>query len=74
MKNLGGISIDFIEKDNGDQTAAVGIRLKAVPGKLVASALTAVVAGIARDDPKFMGIFIDELGELVGLEDEEDDA
>ena len=72
MKNLGGISIDF-NKDNGKYNAAIGINVDGVPGKVIATALVSVAARLARDNKQFMNTFIDELGELVGLEDETED-
>lgn len=70
MKNLGGISIGFVE-ENGKYNAAIGINVNGVPGKVIATALVSVVARLARDNKRIMGLLIDKLGELVGLEDEE---
>lgn len=67
MKNLGGISIDFNE-DNGKYNAAIGINVNGVPGKVLATALVSTAARLTRDNPRIMGLLIDELGELVGLE------
>lgn len=69
MKNLGGIAIDFTE-DNGKYNAAIGLNVNGAPIKIMATALVSVVARLARNNKQFMNTFIDELGELVGLEDE----
>ena len=72
MKNLGGITIDFTE-DNGKYNAAIGLDVSGAPKKIMAMALVSVVARLARDNKQFMNTFIDELGKLVGLEDEPED-
>lgn len=69
MKNLDGITIDFTE-DNGEYNAAIGLNVNGAPIKIMATALASVVARLARNNKQFMVTFIDELGKLVGLEDE----
>lgn len=72
MKNLGGISIDFTE-DDGRYTTAIGLNVNGAPTKIMATALVSVVARLARNNKQFMVTFIDEMGKLVGLEDETED-
>lgn len=72
MKNLGGILIDFTE-ENGKYNAAIGLNVNGVLGKVIATALVSIAARFARNNPRIIGLLIDELGELVGLEDETED-
>lgn len=72
MKNLGGISIDFIEHDWGYGTA-IKVTVKGVPGKVIATELVSVAARIERKNPRFMEDLIDKMEELMGMEDETED-
>lgn len=50
MKNLGGISIDFVEKEKGIQ-CAIGIKLEGVPEKTLAVALTGLLHDLCKEIP-----------------------
>ena len=73
MKNLGGISIDFVGHETENQTeVAIGIKLKGVPRETVAKGVLGLILGLMKANPDF----IDDLQECAEkvLGDEEEDG
>lgn len=72
MKNLGGISIDFVGHETEDQTeVAIGINLKGASRKAVANGVLGLILGLTKENPDFIND-LQKLAEevLSDLEDE----
>lgn len=74
MKNLGGISIDFVENEMEDQTEiAIGINLKGASRKDVAHGILGLILGLEKENPDFIDELLECAEEVLGDEEEDEE-